>query len=189
LRAKLRISLRKGDEAFECDCDVIGPETIWPRLAFRCYPAIPVNHIEPVGPAGIGFLYGITEIIDQGRKLYPQILHAGVGYGSSFFVGIRRSEYDLLLYVNRHLPDIAGVRLLDVDHVKRHLILVTLIEFVKGGNLPPEGRSRVTAEHEHDRFPAAERGQKYFLHRVPGLKLKIRRLVPDFQVSATRDIP
>ena len=174
------MGLRHRNETFECGGNIIGPETIWPRLAFRCNPAIPVNYIETVGPAGVGLLRGIAEIIDYGRKLYPEILHTGVGDGSSFFEGVRRSEYHIFLFVNRHLPHITGVRLLDVDDVKSHLILIALIELVEGGNLPPEGRSRVTAEYEHDRFPAAKRGQKYFLLCVYGLKLEIRRLVSDF---------
>src|SRR5687768_11391786 len=90
------------NETLQCRCNIIGPEAVGSWLAFPCYAAIPVNHIEPVGPSGIGSLRGIIEIIDQGRKLYPEILDTGVGYGSSFFEGVRISKYNIFLFVNRH---------------------------------------------------------------------------------------
>jgi len=47
------------------------------------------------------------------------------------------------------------VRLADVNDVERRAIFVLLVEFVEGGNLPPEGRSGVAAEDEDDRLLAA----------------------------------
>jgi hypothetical protein len=42
------------------------------------------------------------------------------------------------------------MRLGDVDDKKGSLVFVVLVELVEGGNLPPERRSSVTSEHEHD---------------------------------------
>jgi hypothetical protein len=50
------------------------------------------------------------------------------------------------------------MRFADVDDVEGRTIAILAIELVEGGNLPPERRSRVAAEHEDDRPLAAERG-------------------------------
>jgi hypothetical protein len=38
----------------------------------------------------------------------------------------------------------------DVDDEERRGVAIALIDRVQGGNLPPEGRSRVAAEDEDD---------------------------------------
>jgi hypothetical protein len=48
------------------------------------------------------------------------------------------------------------VRLLDVDDVELGAVLIFLVKFIEGGNLPPEGRSSVASEDEHDGLHAAE---------------------------------
>jgi hypothetical protein len=42
------------------------------------------------------------------------------------------------------------MRFRDVHHQKRNAILILLVEFVEGRNLPPEWRSGVTSEDQHD---------------------------------------
>ena len=55
----------------------------------------------------------------------------------------------------RGMPQVAGMRFADVHHVERDLILILFVELVESGNLPPERRSRVAAENQHNRFLAA----------------------------------
>jgi hypothetical protein len=55
-----------------------------------------------------------------------------------------------------HLPNIARMRLIDVNNEERYPIFVLLIQLVERGNLPAKGRSSVTAEDENNRFPAAK---------------------------------
>jgi hypothetical protein len=43
------------------------------------------------------------------------------------------------------------MRLKDVNSVKPHLVAILLCQLVQGGNLPPKRRSRVAAEHQHNR--------------------------------------
>jgi hypothetical protein len=50
------------------------------------------------------------------------------------------------------LPDIAGVRLCNVDYEESHPVPILLIKFVESGNLPPERRSGVASENQHNRF-------------------------------------
>jgi hypothetical protein len=46
-----------------------------------------------------------------------------------------------------HLPDIARMRFRDVHDQKSDFVLVLLVELIESGDLPPEGRSGVTAEN------------------------------------------
>ena len=78
--------------------------------------------------------------------------------GTLFFV-LRTGEDYFLLNIALHLPDVAGVSFQDVNGEKGHLAVVLLVEFIEGGNLPPEWRSRVAAEHQHDRSLRGERCQ------------------------------
>ncbi len=54
------------------------------------------------------------------------------------------------------LPDVAGVRLNDVDDKERDPIAVLVVKLVQGGNLPPERRSGIAAKDEHDRLFCSE---------------------------------
>jgi hypothetical protein len=38
----------------------------------------------------------------------------------------------------------------DVDDQETRAVLVLLVELVEGGNLPPEGRSSIAAENQHN---------------------------------------
>jgi hypothetical protein len=55
-----------------------------------------------------------------------------------------------------HLPDIARMRLVDVNDEEGYPIFILLIQLVERGNLPAKGRSSVTAKNENNRFPAAK---------------------------------
>jgi hypothetical protein len=50
------------------------------------------------------------------------------------------------------------MRLGDVDHQKRYLTFVLLVQLVESGYLPPEGRSGVAAEDEHYRLALCGEG-------------------------------
>ena len=80
--------------------------------------------------------------------------------GAVFFV-LGTGKDHLVFDVALHLPDIAGVRLGDVNHQKGDSILVLVVELVESGNLPPEGRSRIAAKNKDDRLLG---GQSRKLH-------------------------
>jgi hypothetical protein len=54
-----------------------------------------------------------------------------------------------------HLPNIAGMRFIDVNNEEGYPVLVLAVQLVERGNLPAKGRSSVTAKDENNRFPAA----------------------------------
>jgi hypothetical protein len=47
----------------------------------------------------------------------------------------------------------------DVDDQETRALLVFLVELVEGGNLPPEGRSSIAAENQHDRLLLVQLGK------------------------------
>jgi hypothetical protein len=68
----------------------------------------------------------------------------------------RTSEDNFVAYIALHLPDVAGMRFEDVNGIELRLVSELLIQLIESGNLPPERRSSVTAEDEHNRFAVAE---------------------------------
>ena len=119
----------------------------------------PVDKVDPVRPSGVGPLHRVVKSIDQGRKFYAQFANACAGNVFAFFKISRAGKYDLILDIALHLPDVAGVRFQDVDGIELNAILVLIVELVESGNLPPEGRSSVAAEHEHHRLLRDEGGE------------------------------
>ncbi len=81
------------------------------------------------------------------------------------------------------LPDIARVRLDDVDDEERDPVTVLVVEFVEGRNLPPEGRSGIAAEDEHDWLFGSERSQLDIGGFIELEQVEVRRPVTRLQVS------
>ncbi len=63
----------------------------------------------------------------------------------------------MILEVVGILPGVAGMRLLDVNGEKRGIGFVLVVQGAQGGNLPPEGGSRVAPKYQDDRFLPLER--------------------------------
>lgn len=162
----------------QCRCDISRLETKGTRFALPGDAPVPVDHIEAVRPCRVSPLRGIVKIVNEGRKLNPEILHAGTRHGAALIEGARCLENNIFFHVDRHLPDIAGVRFFDVDHVKLYLLLVLLIQPVQGRNLPPEWGSRVAAKNQHHRFLATKRGKLHARHLIERLQTKIGRRIP-----------
>src|SRR5450755_3281687 len=130
---------------------IVRLESEWPRLRFISNASVGINQVKAIGPAGIGLLSGVAELIDHGGNLDAEFPHTRSGnHGALFFV-FWTGEDDFVFHVAFHLPDVARMRLRDVDDQECDLISVLLVELVKGGNLPPERRSSVAAEDQHDR--------------------------------------
>jgi hypothetical protein len=86
-------------------------------------------------------------------------------------------------------PEVGGVRLADVNDIERRVILVLLVEFVEGGNLPPERRSSVAAEDEYDGLLAAQEGQLKMALVVGALEREIGRGVANAECAFARAHP
>jgi hypothetical protein len=148
------------------EAELIWLESERARLALESHATMRVDQIHAVRPAGVRTLGGVPEFVQHCGKLYPQLAHAKSGDVLTLVFILRTGEDDLIPDVALHLPHITGMSFGDVYGQKGDTILVLLVELVEGGNLPPKGRSGVTAEDEH-----------YGLAGVEGRKLDSTRFV------------
>ncbi len=147
--AKLSVDLHNPTHSI---LQLFGVEAEGAGLALVRHATGCVNQVEAIGPRRVRLLGGVTEFVEHRGNVDSQLAHAGSGDGSAFLFAPRTRENNLLFYVALHLPDIAGMRLGDVDHEERDLTSILLVELVEGRNLPPEGRSSVASKDEHDRL-------------------------------------
>jgi hypothetical protein len=119
------------------------------RLALVDDPAAAINQVEAVGPGRVRALGGVAEFIEQRGNLDPQLAHARTRELGAFVFAARAGKDHFVFEVALHLPDVARMRLGDVDHLERDSIAILLVELVESGNLPPEGRSGIAAKDEH----------------------------------------
>jgi len=125
----------------------------WPRPALVHDAALRVDKVNAVGPPGIGLLRGVAELVEHGGKFYPQLPHASPGDEGSIILRFRAGKNHVVFDIALHLPNVAGMGLGNVNHQEGDAAAILLVEFVQGGNLPPERRSSVAAEHQHYRLP------------------------------------
>ena len=137
-------------------CSSAGLNPNGPGLVLNTHPAIAINQVNTVRPAGVGDLGSIVEAVDDCRKFDAELAHARARYIRALSFILRTGKDDRVADVALHLPNVAGMRFQDVHGVERHPVSVLLVELVEGGNLPPEWRSSVAAEHQHNRLLAPE---------------------------------
>jgi len=134
------------------EAELIGLEAERARLALESHTTMRVDQIQAVRPAGVGALGGVPEFVEHRGEFYAQLAHAKSCDVLPLVFILRTGEDDLIPDVALHLPDITRMSLGDVYGQKGYTTLVLPVELVEGGNLPPKGRSSVTAKNEHDRL-------------------------------------
>ena len=122
-----------------------------PGFAFIRHPACRVDKVQAIRPRGVRTFRRVAKFVEHRGNLDPQLTDAGSGNERTLIFTSRTGEYNVFLDVALHLPDIAGVRLCDVDNEKRNLVSVLLVELVEGGHLPPERRSGIASKDQHHR--------------------------------------
>jgi len=124
-----------------------------PRPALVCNPALRVDQVNAVGPAGISLLRRVAEFIEHGRKLYPKLAHAGPGDEGSIILSFRAGKNNVVFDVALHLPNVAGMSFGNVNDQESDAAAILLVELIERGNLPPERRSSIAAKHQHHGLP------------------------------------
>jgi len=109
-----------------------------------------INQIDSIWPTRVGALRLVVESVDHCGELNSQLTYAAARNLGALIEILRARENNFVFEIALGLPDIAGMRLDDIDNQERDLLVVLVIELVEGGNLPPEGRSGVAAEDEDD---------------------------------------
>ena len=104
-------------------------------------------------------------------------------------LGFGIGEEHLLSQVDGQLPAVSGVSLLDVDDEEIDLIAVPAVELIESGNLPPEGRSSITAEDQHYRLTRQTPGKPDASPAIIRFKVKVRSMSADPQRTGPGDAP
>jgi hypothetical protein len=162
---------------------MIGLKTKRAWFALIGNAAVGVNQIKAVGPACIGPFRSVAKLIENAGNFYAELSHAGSGNIGAFFFVLRIGKDDLVFYVALHLPNVAGMGLGDVDNQESHAVLVLLVKFVEGRNLPPERRSRIAAENQHNGLLLIQGGELNLFGFVDLKQGEIWRGITDLQSS------
>jgi hypothetical protein len=121
-----------------------------PWLALVRHVAGGVDQVKAVRPSRVRLFCGVAEFIEHGRNIDSELTDAGARDETAFVFAPWTREDDIVFNVALHLPDVAGVRLGDVNHQECDLLSILLIELIEGRNLPPKRRSSVTSEYQDD---------------------------------------
>jgi hypothetical protein len=140
-------------DPMQCGLQLIWLESERPRLALVSHSTAAIDEIDSIRPRGVSRLGGIPKLVQQGWHLNPKFSDTRSCQRSPFVFTARTGKDDVVFEVVLRLPDVARMGLGDVDHQKAHPVSEILVKLVEGGNLPPERRSGITAEDEHDRLP------------------------------------
>ncbi len=170
--------------------EFVSLEAEWARFTLVRDFAIAVDEVKAVGPCGVSRLSRIAEFVEQRRNFNSQLAHAGACYESPFVFIARAGENDFVLEVAFHLPDVAWVRLGDVDDQELDAIAILLVELVECGNLPPKRWSGVASENKHDWF--ALRGQRRELDMIRVIESgegEVGSRIANLQRSCARLLP
>ena len=159
-----KIFIPSGDEDLFRELGQRGRKFVWLEskragLAFIDDAALVVDQVDAIGPSRIGALGGIAELVEDRGKFDSKLAYAGAGDQSALLFVFWAGEDNSVLNVALHLPDIAGMSLENIDDEKCNSIAVLIEKLVEGGNLPPKGRSSVTAEDKHHGLLRGERGK------------------------------
>ena len=131
---------------------LFGVEPEGPRFALVRHVAGGVDQVKSVRPCRVCLLRGVAEFIEHGRNIDSELADAGARDETAFVFAPWTREDDIVFNIALHLPNIARVRLGNVNHQERDLLSVLLIELVEGGNLPPKRRSSVASEYQDNRL-------------------------------------
>lgn len=136
----------------QCGLQLIGLESERSRLALVSHSPAPIDEIDSIRPRSVRGLGGVPKFVQQRRHLYPEFPDTRSRQRCPFVFTARTGKDDVVFEVVLRLPDVARMGLRDVDHHKAHPISEVLVKLVERGNLPPEWRSRVTAEDQYNRL-------------------------------------
>jgi hypothetical protein len=160
-----------------------------PGLALVNHAVVSVDQVNTLRPSGVRALGLVVESIDHRRKLDTQLSYTCSRDLAAFLIIFRTCEKNFVLQVALRLPDVGGMRLRDVDNQERDLLSVLIVELVERGNLPPERRSSIAAEKQHDRLRSRQRRELYGGGFVELPQGEVGRHVTSLQMSRTSTRP
>ena len=89
-----------------------------------------VDHIQSIRPRSVGLFGGVAKFVEHCGRLDSELADARSRDEGSVFFALRAGEDNIVFYVALHLPDVAGMRLSDVDDEELDLIVVLVKELI-----------------------------------------------------------
>ena len=155
---KLAQTCARREETIERGLEFVGLEPERAGFAFVGDATTGVDQVHPVGPAGVGLFGRVAELVEDRLDFDSELADARSGDDRALVFVFGAGEYDFIFNIALHLPEVARMRLGDVDDEKLDSIAEFVVELVECGNLPPEGRSRIAAENQHNRSLLSGKG-------------------------------
>src|SRR5450631_113451 len=128
------------------------------RLGLVANVALGVNQVKAIGPARVGLLGRIAELIDYRGNLDAEFPHTRPCQQRALSFTFRAGKNNFVFQIALHLPDVAGMCLRDVNDQEGNFAPVLLVKLVESGNLPPERRSSITAKDQNHGLPLRRQG-------------------------------
>jgi len=148
-----------------------------------------VDEIKPVGPARVCGFDAVIKSIQQSGELDAELANAETRNFSALIFVFWAGEDDRFLHIALHLPDVAWVRLKNIERVEADLVAILFVEFIEGRNLPPERRSSIAAKYKHYGLVAPQGCKLHVLRFVERLHFEIRGLRSRSETSRTCATP
>jgi len=145
--------------AGERRCQLVRLESERAGLALVGDPALGVDEIDAVGPTCVRLFGRVAKFVQNGGNPDAESADTGSGDQCPLLLVFRAREYNFVFEVALHLPDVAGMCFGDVDNQEGNAASILIVKLVESGNLPPEGRSGVTAKYEHNGLLLVQGGE------------------------------
>src|SRR5579859_3401209 len=143
-----------------------------------------VNHIEALGPSGVGVIRGVRHVVNTKGNSVVVAFRKVVADGDALLERFRLCVADVFLHVRLHLPFIGGMRFANVYGQKVGVIFVIVVDLNNVANLATEGRSSKAAEDEDEWPRGIALANTKMVGAVEGDEARIWGSVADFQVAA-----
>src|SRR3989442_1421409 len=98
------------DQPLEGERDFLRMETEGPGPALIGDAAVIVDNVEAIGPARVGLLGRVVDVIDQGGEMNAQLGEAILSNGTPLLEILRRRHGDLFFDIGFRLPGVDGMR-------------------------------------------------------------------------------
>lgn len=97
-------------QVLDCFLQIVWMEAERPSLTLVGDAAIAIDEVQAIGPACIGLLGSVVDVIDHGGELDAEFTDTASGDVFALLHGFRRGEQNVVADVALHLPDIGRVR-------------------------------------------------------------------------------
>lgn len=156
-------------------------ETARTARSFEINLPIDPDHIQPVGPGGIGVANLVVDAVDQAGDRNLQLAAHRFRDVDTGIQSFRLLENDALAFVAATLPTVGGMRFADINQINGCVVFVFLLNLFQVADPVSEGGSCVAAEDQQHRFFPLETGKLDGFFSVDRFQREIGSDIAHFQ--------